>query len=541
MEKSIAMKEFDLDSEVKVIKYKRTENETGGQVQMEGDVEVLVKNGLVCAERVGANSSVENGVKYENGHTGTGKSVVSRAQCEDTEKMNKNTEMNVDCTISSTPTLGTAFIDDKKGKDQPTPLNSYTTYQSNKKSFKDFIKSFDTLQSILHEKMQTFRELKETEKKTKPYELINFFSNENTLNSLSITDLKNLYNELCTKLGHADYEFKQEIVKKRIRCIFAAEFRRSITNTAALLGNNELLSFVHVFSPEERYFLMVKYLGERKRKCGELGGALGTKMFVIEEMVRQEVYMFYVVFKCDYERLKGWMGSYWDDGARGYESGGDGGGMNNEREEVDVVDECAEHGKNKPQNKSGEASDENEPQTNTSEMQESGKNSDERHVSATEKNEPNCTNKNCTNINIASFNGKGIEEREQSIDACATKSKSSSTSATKNNQINFYAQTCNKAQFLIKTFVSYLMQNNILKLLEAFVFSVTKNILKEYTHTDIQQVVKKCEETITETVKCGSINDDFADDVRFYTCVILWMCFSEYGEQRMESEGQFEL
>lgn len=536
------MKEFNLDSEVKVIKDKKAENEkTGGQVQMESDVDVLIKNGLVCAERVGADSSVENRVKYEDRCIGTGKSVVSCAPCKDTKKMNENTEMNVDRTIGSTHTLDTAFIDDKKGKDQPTPLNSYTTYQSNKKSFKDFIKSFDTLQSILHEKMQTFRELKETEKKTKPYELVNFFSNENTLNSLSITDLKNLYNELCTKLGHADYEFKQEIVKKRIRCIFAAEFRRSITNTAALLGNNELLSFVHVFSPEERYFLMVKYLGERKRKCGELGGALGTKMFVVEEMVRQEVHMFYVVFKCDYERLKGWMGSYWDDGTRGYELSGDGSGMNNEHEEVNVVKECAEHGKNRPQNKSGEALDENEPQLNTSGMQKSSNNSDERHVSAIERNGPNCTNKNCTNINIASVDGKGTEERGQSIDACVTESKPSSISATKDNQINFYAQTCNKAQFLIKPFVSYLMQNNILKLLEAFVFSLTKNILKEYTHADIQRVVKKCETTITETVTCGSINDDFADDVRFYTGVILWMCFSEYGERRMESEGQFEL
>ncbi|ELQ74133.1 hypothetical protein THOM_2961 [Trachipleistophora hominis] len=535
-------KMVNIDTEKIAIKDTKIENkrqEIVEKEQISSDSVVLIENTHLHVESAKTYSYIENGDEHHDHGIAADECVVNDEGCNDSKQMSIKTRTGVDCTIASIHSPNVAFIDDKNSTDQSTPLNSYVTYQSNKKCFKDFIKSFDTLQSILYEKMQTYRELKETEKKTKPYELINFFSNENTLSSLSLVDLKSLYSELSTKLGNAEYEFKQEMIKKRIRCIFAAEFRRAITNMATLLSNNELLSFIHVFNSEEKYFLMVKYLGERKRKCCEMNGVLGKKMFVVEEMVRQEIYMFYVVFRCEYERLKKWTDGYWNDKELNEAENK----TKCNQKDVNTFNEGDEKSENEVRIGSNNVIHEDGkiPSTNYK-LQKNHSDAEDKAIDVT--NYTNCANSdecasrsNNTLPSESEIDLKDTKNQNRSVEMCRTEDNN----LTKIKQINFYARIDGKETFLIRPFASFLMQNNVLKLLDAFVFSLTKNVLKDYTHADVQGVVDRNGTIITEAVRAGTINENFTDGVRFYANVILWTCFGEYEEKRMENEGQFEL
>lgn len=405
-----------------------------------------------------------------------------------------------------------AKVDDNTGQNdlcgspEQGPLAEYTKYKEYKNTFNTFMQSFTSLKDIMVRKKKTYKELKDTEKKAKPYELIDCFFNEKLAN-INTEDLMTLYAELGNERLECEYELKKRCLKKRIRSAVAMEFRRSLKDMHALVQNKALLAFAVNYTDKEKYFLMIKYFVERKRMC-EAENVVQMGIFVVEEMVRREVCMFYRVFENEYVELCRWADSYGKDADKGEETKSRYYEMGECTEKTGI--QCAGNGTNSkiPEKTCVEQAAEQ----------------------ATKQSAEQATKQPAEQV-VEQVTKQSAEQATKQVVEQAKK-QTTKQSAVSGKQINFYGYD----EAYIQSLVAHMMKNNSVRLLQAFIHTLTRNVLSEYKK-DLLGMLEKMGSTIvnnkTIAGKC------FVDGIEFCVCVVMWKCLEEYSTKIMEE--QFEL
>lgn len=377
-----------------------------------------------------------------------------------------------------------------------------STFQATNKTLQKFLKSFTSLKCLLDQKTENQKELERIERETKPYELVNFFF-KNEIDNLELGELRCIYEDLDVEMRDGEYAFKRDMIKRRIRGIFAKKFREwlyvnSQAKNCSGAVSGEITGFMKYFTSREKYFMMVKYLHVRKERLGFMAS---KSMFLVMEMVRQEMDLFFGVFGKLDERIN----------ERSFNENGF-----NERS----VEEC-EMGV-----RMGVSGDGESAAGDSGRLEEANRSGENEGPVVTDISHPVEANKAGEGRGPTAGDSGCLKEVVSS-----TESVRESEEVDKPRKIDFY--DFKDTHESIYPFVEGIMKSSVLRVLNAFVFSLLKRTLGDFTTREIRGRMKSTEMKIREVIT--------ERDAVFYGRVVLWVSLYEYLEAEMERMGQFEL